>query len=102
MPKFVLDHGTPDAAEIFAGLDAFTQGYIEAMFFADTGYEENGDLQHATVAELAPQFLEEIKRDCATFLAAVPKDSFGRTLLDLAYDYAPKHYDETYAGHDFW
>ena len=41
MPEFVLDLGAPEAAEAYNALDAFTQGYVEAMFFAETGYEEN-------------------------------------------------------------
>jgi hypothetical protein len=37
MPEFILDHGSPEAAKQFKALDAFTQSYIEAMFFTSTG-----------------------------------------------------------------
>jgi hypothetical protein len=102
MPEFILDTGTPQAAAQFAKLDEFTQGYIEAMFFTNTGDLDDGDLQHASVAELSPEFLAQIIDTCNAFKSRVPKDSHGRSLLDLAYDYAPRHYDERYAGHDFW
>lgn len=53
MPEFILDKGTLEAARVFQHLDAFTQGYIEAAFFTETGYLENGDLEDATFADLA-------------------------------------------------
>jgi hypothetical protein len=37
---------------------------------------------------------------CADFVAALPRDSFGRTALDLAVDYSPKPYTLRDAGGD--
>lgn len=94
MPEFILDHGSPDAARAFKALDAFTQGYVEAMFFTDTGYPENEELEHATVAELAPRELEAIKATCAAF------QERAEGLLELAYE--REGYDEEAAGRDLW
>lgn len=68
MTEFILDHGSPEAARQFQALDSFTQGYIEAMFFTDTGYPENEELEHVTVAELAPEALARVIADCTKFL----------------------------------
>ena len=103
MPQFELDLGARDGAELFKACDAFTQGYIEAMFFTDAG--PDSDCADATVSELSAEAWAEIKRDCALFLAQLPVDGHGRSLLDLAYDYEPVEawdYCETQAGRDFW
>ena len=89
MPKFILDHGSPEAARNFNALDAFTQGYIEAMFFTDTGYPENEDLEHASFAELAPKTLARIVADCAKF----------RDDAKIVACIGERH---AAAGHDFW
>lgn len=104
MPNFQLDRGSPEAARQFQALDSFTQGYIEAMFFTctGTGDDAEGDLEHATVAELAPSALQRIIADCQAFRDSLPKDGHGRTWLDLAFDYAPAGYDEQRAGNDYW
>ena len=102
MPEFHLDHGTPEAARTFASLDSFTQGYIEAMFFTNASDPDDGDLDGATFAELAPESLAKIIADCEAFQAGLPRDSLGRSLLDLAYDYAPNEYDAERAGNDYW
>lgn len=94
MPEFILDHGSPEASRTFRALDSFTQGYIEAAFFTETGYRENGDLENATVAELAPETLADIVADCAAWQAQ------HESLLALAYDrpdYSPEQ-----AGRDYW
>ena len=100
MPEFILDHGTLEATEAFNSLDAFTQGYIEAMFFTSTGYEENGDLEHATVAELASETQDKICAQCAAFQednAALLAQAYGR---QGKYEREP--YDARRAGHDYW
>ena len=94
MPKFVLDHGTPEASKRFAALDAFTQGYIEAAFFTETGYDEDDELHEASLAELAPEAWEAMTKDCADFQA--------RYAADLVAVNAITGYSMTIAGHDFW
>lgn len=102
MTEFSLNHGSPNAAKRFKALDDFTQGYIEAMFFTSTGSPDDEGLENATLADLSDDAWTAIEHDCAAFLASLPKDHHDRTWIDLACDYAPHHYDETYAGHDFW
>lgn len=94
MPEFILDHGTPEALRAFNTLDGFTQGYIEAMFFTDASDPDDGDLAHATVAELATESLARIIRDCEAFQNAHV------ALLELAYE--TDDYDDTRAGRDYW
>lgn len=114
MPEFVLDTagrvtlpGHPVAGRTafepmtWCDLDDFTQGYIEALFFTDSG-PEDGQLGDAGFSDLAPETLARIITDCARFLADLPRDGAGRTWLDLAADYAPHHYDLAQAGRDFW
>ena len=67
MPEFILNHGSPFAAKQFGELDEFTQGYIEAMFFTNTGSGDDEELEHATVADLAPETLATIVGDCEAF-----------------------------------
>lgn len=102
MPQFVLDPGTLKAARAFNQLDAFTQGYVEALFFTHTGTADDEELQDAAFVDLAPETLARIVDDCRAFRDTLPKDHHGRTALDLACDYAPAPYDETQAGRDFW
>ena len=94
MPQFQLDIGSPAAAQLYSDLDAFTQGYVEAMFFTDTGYPENEELEHATVNDLAPEAWALIHAECEAF-QVLAKD-----LLDQAY--ARDDYSEEQAGRDFW
>lgn len=94
MPEFILDLGSADGVKSFETLDEFTQGYVEAMFFTSTGYREDDELHHATFAELAPDTLDTIKRDCASFKTANADD------LDKAT--ANASYCMSRAGHDFW
>ncbi len=88
MPEFILNHGTPQASEQYCALDPFTRGYVEAMFFTETGDLEDGELQHANVAELAPESWECIAKDCAAFQAT---DAF-----------KSQWFDYEHAGRDFW
>jgi hypothetical protein len=94
MPEFILDMGDLQAAHAFNTLDGFTRGYIEAMFFTETGHAEDEELEHASVAELAPGTLAEIKRACAMFqMTNAP---------DLAEAFNNTEYDAEAAGRDFW
>lgn len=85
MPQFTLDHGSAIASDHFHSLDAFTQAYIEAMFFTSTGVDD-GDLRDMTLANLADETWRRIEDDCTKFQAANPY-----VLTDLEQ-----------AGHDFW
>jgi hypothetical protein len=97
LPKFILDHGSPEAANGFKALDTFTQGYIEAMFFTSTGSADDEELEHATVADLAPETLDKIRADCAKFQVD------NRANLDEAIDCGRINgYDDEAAGRDFW
>lgn len=118
MPEFILDTNgavTCDgpacicSARTWEQIDSFAQGYIEALFFTDTGpasisrdewladgFEapEGNFPGDCGFADLAPQALDSILRDCAAFQTAAAE------LLTLAYE--RPDYDETQAGRDFW
>jgi hypothetical protein len=97
MPEFVLDHGTQEASKRFAACDSFTQGYIEAMFFTNTGSSDDGELESATVDDLSEKAWQEILEDCAAF------QETNRADLDEALDIGRVDaYDEWRAGNDFW
>lgn len=98
MPEFILDHGSPETARQFQALDSFTQGYIEAMFFTSTGPDNaEEDLEHATVAELAPSALARIIEDCTLF------QSVNDGLLEMAVNNPQGiDYTEQRAGNDYW
>jgi hypothetical protein len=107
MPQFELDLG--NAHKQFGDLDSFTQGYIEAMFFTETGpdNEDEGLGDETNFEELAPETLAAIILDCATFQSQFD------VLLDWAYSYGEVNglseypFDdicecETRAGRDYW
>jgi hypothetical protein len=97
MPEFILDYGSPEAAREFVKLDEFTRGYIEAMFFTDTSSADDGELEHATFADLAPEALATIIRDCTTFQSDYRAD------IDEAIDTGRINgYDAMAAGRDYW
>lgn len=95
MPEFRLNIGSTADAIRFSELDAFTRGYIEAMFFTDASNPDDGDLENAAFADLAPETLADIVAEC---------DRFQKENADtLAAAYAhPKGYTEEQAGRDFW
>lgn len=92
MPEFQLDFGGRAAYEAYEKLDAFTQGYIEALFFTNTGSADDEELETATVSDLAPSTLQEIATDCAAF-QALPAYAQAKQV--------GKFTDEQ-AGRDFW
>jgi len=94
MPEFIMPMGDPKAEQLFHDLPAFTRGYIEAMFFTNSGSGDDGDMEHATFADLAPEALEAIKAECAAF------ETKHALLLDGAYGH--DDYDAESAGRDFW
>lgn len=96
MPEFIMPGRD---APTFQQLSAFTRGYIEAMFFTSCSDPDDGDLQHATFGDLAPETLDKIRADCDAFERA------NAATLEQAYEqggeYAPD-YDAEAAGRDFW
>lgn len=94
MPQFHIDLGSSEGAIQFTALDAFTRGYIEALFFTDASDPDDGDLADATFAELAPDTLAKIIHDCELF----QRDNADG--LDAAYE--TSGYGEESAGVDFW
>lgn len=111
MPEFIIKDKESLA---FIELDAFTQGYIEAMFFTDTCHrEESKWLKHLEdgtnegsipcdkgFEDIDPESLKIIIADCATFI----KDN--NDLLGKAWSrgcgFLEGGYDESCAGRDFW
>ena len=100
MPEFQLDYGSSscDGAQWFKSLPLFTQGYVEAMFFADTPEGEDW-----AVDMLSPEARAQIVADCDSFYDANAAD------IDAAIEYheatqpnAKHPYDDTRAGADFW
>lgn len=94
MPQFQLDTegtvGRWDGAQLhfYDDLDAFTQGYVEALFFT------NGeDLEDKGFSDLEPHTLQCIIEDCREF------QKNNAATLSRAY---VKGYSEDMAGHDFW
>lgn len=114
MPEFILDTaGRVDQpgllrALIWGDLDAFTQGYVEALFFTSTG--DDGEPLEQGFSDLAPETLARIIADCAAFRAAPAwvalLEALGNEELgDLEADLAAKGGDpvpDTQAGRDFW
>jgi hypothetical protein len=96
MPEFILDRGSHEASKRFEALDEFTQGYIEAMFFTETGYPENEELEHASFGEMAPETVARCVADCAAFCTANQAD------LNEAYDQNKISYGAMQAGRDYW
>ena len=88
MPQFQLDQGGQDSAKRFTALDAFTQSYIEAVFFTEaTADTEIG--ANATLDDLSPEAWQTMIEQCDVF-----KKAAGQALID--------DYGHTEAGHDFW
>lgn len=98
MPEFILPMGAKIHRSIkrtrWDTCDDFTKGYIEAMFFTDTGTGDDAELEDATVSDLARDAWTSIKADCKAFQKEAKK------LLKLAY--ATNDYDAEQAGRDFW
>ncbi|WP_316172865.1 hypothetical protein [Bradyrhizobium sp. SZCCHNRI2049] len=111
MPEFILNVNDYRA---FEKLDAFTRGYIEAMFFTETSPAYDSDEWHtpecqkaqeegradgtipgdAAFDDLTPEALAEIIADCEAF----QRDN--EALLEAAYE-TPR-YDADRAGNDYW
>jgi hypothetical protein len=101
MPEFHLD--VHDAYQDWKRLDAFTQGYIEGLFFTEmehgTDSESHDPELHSslpgdlTLADLSPEGLAACVEECRDFQEA------NAALLDEAYE---RGYSEHRAGVDYW
>lgn len=96
MAQFVLPLGSIETTRTYNTLDAFTRGYIEAMFFTSTGTGDDEELENVTVADLADETLQRIVADCAAFQAA-NVDALGAAGYQTGYEY-----DDECAGRDYW
>jgi len=114
MPEYVLDTtGRVDQpgllrALIWSDLDAFTQGYIEALFFTETDVLAEQATKPGAIpfepsfgfSDLAPEALARIISDCAAFQASgtawctYAQSSHVKNSADAATD--------EQAGGDFW
>jgi hypothetical protein len=116
MPQFILNIG--DDYRAFEKLDAFTRGYIEALFFTDEEQlceESERDMPSVAIdtdtmesrfvggdspgfSDLAPCTVAAIIADCEAF-QRVHAD-----LLEAAYEHGGErgNYDADRAGNDFW
>lgn len=90
MAQFELD--TAGSSQ-WSALDAFTQGYVEALFFTEEGEDNLGD---KGFADLAPEALRDIVADCALFQSPEKADAI------LADCYMREDYSPVQAGRDFW
>jgi hypothetical protein len=117
VPQFILDtsrqvheHLPGNGVLEWSSLDAFTQGYIEALFFTETEpgtTRETWDRETQSslpgdvgFADLAPEALGRIVADCAAFLRAP-----NRLLIGLCVDFSAEHWIDdvwTRAGRDYW
>lgn len=89
-PNLATCEAMRDASEK-AGADDFTRGYIECIYFTDTGEDE----QPASDAPLSADALASIIHDCESFKAVAA--------LPLAHAYAHfPDYGQAQAGRDFW
>lgn len=87
-------YGTASVCTLWGDLDAFTQGYVEALFFTESGGEADGkEIGDAGFADLDPDALAKILADCAKF-----QDS--RAWADTLEGHQGA--DEEHAGRDFW
>lgn len=64
VPQFELN--SAHSAE-WKSLDSFTQGYIEALFFTNSGDRDDEITADKGFSDLAPQTLATIIADCAKF-----------------------------------
>jgi hypothetical protein len=80
------------------GIDVFTEGFIDAMFFTEEKHgEDDGNIDSELgYADIAPSLLAKIKADCNTF-----QSTYGGYFNNENCSYHGCEVD-AYAGHDFW
>ena len=67
MPEFVMEFGSVKGAQRYGKLDELVRGFIDAMFWADTGNNDDGDLEDVIFEDLAKGAIDKIARDCKSF-----------------------------------
>jgi hypothetical protein len=80
-------------------LDAFTQAYIEAMFWTDVCNPDSTEFgEDASFDDMATETLADIVEGCRAF------QETNADLLDAAYSTKTSHreYTAASAGHDYW
>ena len=94
MPKFAMPFQSDIGARKFAGLDQFTRGYVEAMFWTDIDASDDPKLSRATFEKLATDTMSRITADCQSFqalsaadLASALKKSSGCTAMAAGLDF---------------
>lgn len=90
MPEFIMS-GKDEPS--FQALDAFTQGYIEALFFTDSG-DSDDEIQEQGFSDFHPDSLAAVIDECKRFQ--------DENLTELENAYSVSGYGEAQAGHDFW
>lgn len=110
MPEFILNlppRRKPPHA--YYGLDEFSQGYVEAMFFTngDCGDDDENLLNDLGVERLTKKSVAAVKKTCGAFLGRVmPDGCFARQWIDRLADRAGRYGDgvpdDRRAGHMFW
>lgn len=111
MAEYILD--TSGAEKEFAALDAFTQAYIEALFWTEeapgvsteewlaTDDHDGGSIPgDVGFADLAPEALAAIVADCAKFQADNAADLEEATTGGHGQN--GRDYTLASAGHDYW
>lgn len=117
MPEFQMDKSgavvgveakslAPGEVTLWKDLDAFTQGYIEAMFFTEErehvdgeDIEESGSIPHnSCFGMIEAESLAAIVSYCKRF------QDVNAALLERAYEHGGRNgeYDAERAGHDLW
>ena len=111
MPEFVLnteidaDIAAMDENNGHKDLNAFAQGYIEAMFFTNSDTDSDDDLGGLSVYQLSHDAIKSIADKCATFWKENRRDLESAMRLvpgSKAFRYAKEELDETRLGHFFW
>lgn len=77
-------------------LNAFIAGYLEALFFADTATNSDGEtVENLVGLDLSTIAMDECRQDCARFLDLAGQ----KVMLAIA---GSDGYDHAQAGRDFW
>jgi len=77
-------------------MSAFFAGYIEALYFANSATNCNGEtVEYITGVDMTEDALDECRQDCAQFL------ELAGAKVDLAIA-GSDEYTHTMAGRDFW
>ncbi|MEI9553724.1 hypothetical protein [Enterobacter hormaechei] len=77
-------------------LNAFIAGYIEAMFFAESATDSDGEeIESLAGYELSAEAVDAARLDCARFMDVAPLLLKGAMLAGVDYDH-------TQAGRDLW